>query len=102
MAWRLEYTLPGGHRLFKKDDGPGFYIADDSGATPDLTDDGELWLDVTRPINVLGSYINVPVSDDENRAHVVGVTMADALYLSARFGWAIKADDRTYKIERGR
>lgn len=100
--WTLEDTLPGGHRLFKKDDDPGVYIADESGETPDLTDDGALWLNCTAPMDVLGNEVRVPVSDGDSDVieHHVGVTLADALYLSARYGWAIKADDMTFKVER--
>lgn len=91
--WTLETKLSGGHRLFNKADNDGVYIADESGATPDLTDDGPMWLDLSRHIKTDGQHVYVPVrkgDDDATSApHVVSVALADALYLSARYAWTI-------------
>ena len=48
---------PKGHKFFVQDG--GVCIADDSGDTPDQTDDGPLWVDVTRPVTV-GTYVRLP------------------------------------------
>lgn len=50
--WNLSDILPGGHRLFRTPSSSSVYIADDSGADPDLTDDGALSLDMTRVIEI--------------------------------------------------
>lgn len=36
-------------------------ISDDSGATPDTTDDGILWVDTTRPISASGTGFYIPL-----------------------------------------
>ena len=67
LPWKWEHGLklePRGHRIFRdaRDDfkAPelrGWAIADNSGNRPDTTDDGVLWLDMTRPIVVsVGEY----------------------------------------------
>jgi len=47
--WTLTLDLPGGHRYFTNPTGH-IAVADDSGRTPDSTEDGVLWLDQTRPV----------------------------------------------------
>lgn len=65
-----------GHRIFREDRGEfaapetcRWAIADNSGATPDRTDDGILWLDFSRPLLVeIGQYgiVSIPVDKDRD------------------------------------
>lgn len=51
-----------GHRLFRKLSAPGrIYLADNSGSTPDQTDDGEMWLDFASPVTLSKDYIGIPL-----------------------------------------
>lgn len=93
MSWNLEHTLPGGHRLFTKREAPftgKVYVADESGQTPDLTDDGLLWLDLSRPLLVQGVGASVPVLSFDAGNQWVGVGVADLLWLSDKYGWVIQ------------
>lgn len=94
-TWQLLETLPGGHRLFRSPGSSSIYIADESGRTPDLTDDGPLWLDQTMPLTVefekhAGNQCHVPVIGDATSTYRVPVSVADVLWLSDRYGWAIE------------
>lgn len=63
----------GGHRIFREDRGEyaapetcRWAIADNSGSRPETTDDGVLWLDFARPLDVSldrGSWVvSIPVT----------------------------------------
>jgi len=58
----------GGHRIFREVRYPfaapetcRWAIADNSGGTPDRTEDGVLWLDFSRPLYVATDYCGIPV-----------------------------------------
>jgi hypothetical protein len=89
--WNLSDVLPGGHRLFRTPSSSSVYIADESGANPDLTDDGPLALDTTEPIQIDSTCCLVPVLDTTGGDPFrVPVTVPDALWLSDRFSWPLK------------
>lgn len=92
---------PGGgdyHRYFRDVDSGAVAIADNSGQTPDDTDDGPLWIDRNRPVRITtGEYsgATVPVicstqapgvsPDDElPGSNHVGVSRADVAWLLKR------------------
>ena len=90
-AWKWEQMLrlePKGHRIFRdaRDDFQApelrrWAIADNSGGQPDTTDDGVLWLDLTRPITVtVGEYAGagLPVLKERDR----GPDALDGYYVS--------------------
>lgn len=91
---------PGGQRLFQRNDGAAdYYLADNSGSTPDNTDDGPLCIDkaqIEDPTRNRGRlfadaralWFTVPVIEEQTgRACRVGVSLAEAMALFARFGW---------------
>jgi hypothetical protein len=90
--WNLLDVLPGGHRLFARPDSTAIYIADRSGKTPDLTDDGLLWLDQTRPLKIDGGHCVVPVVAESSSSYVVPVEAVDLLILSDRYRWPIACE----------
>lgn len=51
--WKLITRLPGEHRIFADESGR-LAIADNSGETPDQTEDGVLYLDFARPAVLTG------------------------------------------------
>src|SRR5512137_2648728 len=55
MSWKLRVKVPRGHRFFEDAKGD-LYVADDSGATPDQTDDGPIKLDPSRPVRLLKDH----------------------------------------------
>jgi hypothetical protein len=84
IKWKWENQIrllePKGHRIFRdaRDDfqAPelrGWAIADNSGGWPHATDDGVLWLDLSRPISVhLGDYTgaSLPVRKERDPNHI--------------------------------
>lgn len=50
--WEFLFRAPCGHQFFREENTDLIAIADDSGSTPDQTDDGILYLDNSRPIQV--------------------------------------------------
>lgn len=87
--WIIEEELHDGHRIFRDNQAEvRWAIADASGDTPEQTDDGVLWLDVTKPL-VLSGYPMIPLKNDagqQTRTITDGPTL---LWLSARFDWMI-------------
>ena len=47
-AWTCELRIPDGHRYFRDANTGRVAVADGSGATPDRTDDGVLWINPDR------------------------------------------------------
>jgi hypothetical protein len=91
--------LPSGHRIFEAHgyhpDGMSWAIADTSGGTPEQTEDGVMWLDTTRALQISETFCTVPVimADETTRA-AVGVGGATILMLARQFGWAIQDEQR--------
>lgn len=111
ISWGEPEALPDGHRIFRGHF-DRFAIADDSGRTPDQTDDGILWLDRGRPLKVETNlfegkeYMFIPlISDDNVPEHQATMTITNAqtlLYLSARFDWPIVNEgNRSYRVKLG-
>lgn len=72
----------GGHRIFREDRGEyaapetcRWAIADNSGSRPETTEDGVMWLDFTRPLDVSlfreACVVSIPVTS-ERSDNVVG------------------------------
>jgi hypothetical protein len=94
IEWKLlGRPTKGGHRFFeniKRDGSRRIAIADESGVTPDRTDDGTLWLDMGVPMQVGTELVGIEViSDDISRGSVgrVHITLADAAWLLANEYW---------------
>jgi hypothetical protein len=107
--------LPDEHRIFRathdcvrrnyphghvREVGAGVWaIADNSGETPDQTDDGILWLDFNNRIMVGGKDRSptIPVLSSEGKRHVVGVNPATLFVLSDMFRWTLNVNGRLYR-----
>jgi hypothetical protein len=105
MGWKLLVTLRSddgsrGHRFFVREPGADeCYVADNSGMTPEHTDDGALRLDPTRDIICEGSMFRFPLtkngagdgywtSDCANEKNAAGVA-----FIVARFNMAVVGAD---------
>lgn len=66
--WTLLVKVPKGHRFFRDENTRQIAIADASGATPDRTDDGVLWIDTRRMFRVgagkYGTFVDTPLVRD--------------------------------------
>jgi hypothetical protein len=113
-VWEPAIPLPDEHRLFPARGNPFKWvaIADNSGRSPESTDDGVLWLDFDRDLLITRDghtdSLSIPVKrgEDENphgrdRFHTV-TNMSTMLWLSSTFEWAIEdrfnKDDIKYVV----
>jgi hypothetical protein len=86
VAWSEVERLPDGHRLFFYED--MIAIADNSGRTPEVTDDGLLWLDFSRPLSLCGRNCFIPINDGEREFATI-TDFTTVLMLSERYEWPI-------------
>lgn len=83
MKWQLIQRIKDGHRWYLNENGRRA-CADDSGRTPEDTDDGILYADLSRPVRVerseVGSWISVPlVSPSGHQSWTGEPTTAEAV-----------------------
>lgn len=95
--WGVITTLADEHRLFHEeramDEGVRIAIADNSGRTPEDTDDGILWLDFEWNLIISSpdAVLCIPVKRDSDSERFSTITnMSTMLYLSSEFGWQIE------------
>ena len=103
-GWKQEETLPDGHRLFSKrtDDGVKYAIADDSGATPEDTDDGILWLDSSRCLildrdesfDPPREFMMIPLIDDNGKQTRTPCNVSTLLHLANTMDWYVEDVNR--------
>lgn len=93
QTWTLLARPSGGHRYFKHCDGH-VSAADNSGARPDLTDDGPLWLDHERPATVeLDSsrlVVTIPVLQSETFDGARGRDRMFVISTAGDLSWLIR------------
>lgn len=74
--WKMVFRVRGGQRFFMCPEKPfEIAVADNSGRTPDMTEDGPLWIDMSRPWSLGDSTFGMPVAmerDPENNQAWVG------------------------------
>jgi hypothetical protein len=95
--WLPETLLPDEHRIFplKGKQWTHIAIADKSGRTPDVTDDGVLWLDfdwnlmITSPDEVCSIPVKRSDDDADERFSVI-TNPSTLLLLSQMFDWPIE------------
>jgi hypothetical protein len=94
-TWENRANLPDGHRLF---DAIGdlhangrrlIAIADNSGAFPQDTDDGVLWLDFAKPLWLGKNLSTIPVQDADSNPRGVVTNPATIMCLSEKYDWPI-------------
>lgn len=58
MHYILKKAFRNGHKYWDAKDGR-VYVSDDSGSTPDDTEDGPCWLDFSRPLKLVALSVTV-------------------------------------------
>lgn len=95
--WRLLQVVPRGHKWFIDEATGGIAVGDYSGATPDRTEDGVLWLDKTQAI-IFGHsrHISVPVISERtsHNFHIIS-NVAELLYLMRKHGMELCIESDT-------
>jgi hypothetical protein len=86
LGWKMIYKTPGRSlRYFRRTIGgeieaiPRVAVADNSGPTPDKTDDGILWIDFERPWIIENDRFSIPVTRDGDRGLWTGESL-EALF----------------------
>lgn len=97
MTWTKETQLSDGHRMFFTDNMRKVAIADDSGRYPADTDDGVLWLDFDRPLE-LGPDIAIPVMGDGGPRWTASNPQT-IICLSVEFEWVVESGDKIYRVK---
>lgn len=99
--WSFALKLPSGHTLFGYPE-PGYTryaIADESGSTPEATDDGVLWINRNYPIligtedagfGVMVERITLPLLTENGEATRTIIDFRTALLISAKCNMAIR------------
>lgn len=103
MIWTFEERLPDGHRLFSANtsDGVKYAIADDSGSDPERTDDGVLWLDVSRCLVIEKDdsfepprqCVFIPLVNDKGERYRATTDVSTLLHLGNKYKWQVEDVD---------
>ena len=98
--WTLIKAFIDGHRYYHKHNDPTVrvYIADSSGATPDLTAGGPLYIDKDRPVEVVGIFVRLPTVRPDGSTTTVAASLDEALWLSSQFNLTFGASGIRFKI----
>ncbi len=91
MTWVLVLRIRGGHRYFREEGTGRIAVADDSGATPDRTEDGILYLDTGRPIR-LGEQADIRLLSPDGRRYSTVESAAHGVLVAAHLGLEIEVD----------
>lgn len=92
--WFHIYTLHGGLKIFR--DGPTgrLALADQSGYTPDQTDDGVLWIDLASWAGIdENGRVVIPLIKEENGGRAYAVTDVRSLPRLMNVGLSIELGD---------
>jgi hypothetical protein len=104
--WEKITEIPGGHKFFrlreceyKAPELCPVAIADDSGRTPDKTDDGIIWMDFTRAISCdKDGRFSIPVRDMEHNKMSTPASFAEVVFVSDYFKMPIKNAGKMYAV----
>lgn len=79
MQWKFIRGFNRSHRYFRDEDNR-LALADDSGRTPDQTDDGVLYVDKLRQIDYDGMF-SVPIINQKGMENTTPATEEEAIWL---------------------
>ena len=95
-SWTCALRITNGHRYFKDADSGRIAVADDSGALPDRTDDGVLWLVPEGPVTLelrkghIYGWIPVTRQSDGGDTYSVSEYAVDAMRVAETFGLKVE------------
>lgn len=95
--WTHLFGKKGDHRYFRAEDGR-IAIADDSGRYPENTDDGVLWVNITRPIRAWDDYFSIPLFDENGKESRTIASTLEGLRLAAQTGQPIGTDTEHFTV----
>ena len=98
--WTLLKSFRGGHKFFRDERTGKIAIADQSGATPDLTEDGILCVDSPgphKPLILTGAAVRIGLIRADGSAVSAVISQRAAAYLSWEFGMPMQIGDMLFK-----
>lgn len=89
-SWQRLFKVKRGHAFFYDASSKRYAIADDSGRSPEFTDDGVLWLDESRPAQVVlhdGRFVvELPLIVERDRSQSKTIEPIGGLWSVRRLG----------------
>lgn len=108
--WTKLFSIRGGHRYFRDEITKMIALADDSGSTPDRTEDGVLWLDYKRCVCIKTdashrTWITIPVLQESRYGGQVEksatpASTKEAIEVCARFGLRLALEGERFLLVR--
>lgn len=108
--WTKLFSIRGGHKYFRDEITKMIALADDSGSTPDRTEDGVLWLDYKRCVCIKTdahhrTWITIPVLHEsryggEVRNSCTPASTKEAVEVCARFGMRLALEGERFLLVR--
>lgn len=89
--WTKVFSIRGGHKYFRDEISKRIGVADNSGSTPDQTEDGVLWLDLSRCVTIATdgnhrTWVTVPLLRENGERSATGASVQEAIEVVANFG----------------
>lgn len=100
MKFTLIKSFPNGHRYFHSDQ-PGdekIYVADQSGLSPASTEDGIMWIDFERDINVNWRHAALPVTLANQKKKTTPLGIDEMLWISRHYEQRINDGTTKYTV----
>jgi len=108
--WKKLFKAKGGHKYFRDEITGMIAVADDSGSTPDQTEDGVLWLDYKRCVCIATdkngrTWITIPVLKESRYGGPVTQSCTpasahEAVEVCARFNMRLVLDGDRFVLVR--
>jgi hypothetical protein len=108
--WTKLFSVRGGHKYFRDEVTKMIALADDSGSTPDRTEDGVLWLDFQRCVCIKTdanhrTWITIPVLKESRYGGPVDksatpASTKEAIEVCARFGMRLALEGERFLLVR--
>lgn len=108
--WTKVFSVRGGHKYFRDEVTKMIALADDSGSTPDRTEDGVLWLDFQRCVCIKTgadhtTWITIPVLHEPRyggpvRKSATPASTKEAVEVCARFGMRLALEGERFLLVR--
>lgn len=99
--WTRLFKISGGHKYFSDAENPGHVaIADDSGATPDETDDGVLYIAKALDVTVdRQDHWSIPLVYPTGRPTThTSVSADEAIFVASLYGMTIRVESKNRMI----
>jgi hypothetical protein len=99
--WTKLFSIRGGHKYFRDEISKRIALADNSGSTPDRTEDGVLWLDFSRCATIAtdthhNTYITIPLLRENGDKSATGASTKEVIEVCAKLGMKLALQGERY------